>query len=80
MMVFEFRICGSRYRFKIPNTNCGPQQRTDIFVDVVMDTGAWSNEACLTENDKFVGTTATFGAGWEIIPLRPDLRPKEYSI
>jgi hypothetical protein len=36
------------------------------------------NEACLLEENNFVGTTAKFDDAWGIIPLRPDLRPKEY--
>ena len=79
MMVLKYRICGNRCGIKIHNNPGKLEQRTDIFVDVVMDTSAWINEACLTKGDKFLGTTAKFGAGWEIIPLRPDLRPEEYS-
>ena len=41
---------------------------------------AQDNESCLVEDDKFVATTAKFNDQWEIIPLRPDLRPKEYGL
>ena len=37
------------------------------------------NEACLVEDDKFVGCTAKFDEHWKVIPLRPDLFPKEYG-
>lgn len=38
---------------------------------------AQGNEACMTEGDKFVGTTAKFGDHWEIIPLGANFRPKK---
>lgn len=38
------------------------------------------NESCLTEGDKFVGTTAKFSADWDIVSLRPDLRLTGYAI
>ena len=37
------------------------------------------NEACLTEDDKFVGATAKFSDAWKIVSLRTDLLPKEYG-
>ena len=56
---------------------CTPYQATDIFVSNEMPDAAQENEACLIEDDKFVGTTAEFSDSWEILPLRSDLRPKE---
>jgi len=37
------------------------------------------NESCLTEEDKFVGTTAKFNVDWDIVSLRPDLRVMGYA-
>jgi hypothetical protein len=49
----------------------------DIFVDSEMDDYAECQgiEACMTEDNKFVGTTAKFIGEGMIQPLRPDLRP-----
>ena len=44
------------------------------------DNDQQGNESCLTEGDKFVGTTAKFNEDWDIVPLRPDLRVMGYPI
>jgi len=35
------------------------------------------NEACLIEGRKFVASTAKFSPDWDIISLRPDMRPQK---
>lgn len=72
-----FRLCGASSRR--PATRKRHQLTTDIFLpEVVNDNDLQVNEACLTEDNKFVGCTAKFNAEWGILPLRPDLCPKEY--
>src|SRR2546423_10912216 len=52
---------------------------TDIFVaDPRMEDHS-QTEACMMENDKFVGATASFDKDGNIIPLREDLYPIKYS-
>ena len=76
-----FRLWQRRRRDKFSRARCKLEQTTDIFLETPMDDELTlqGNEACLTEGDKFVGTTAKFNDEWEIVSLRTDLRPKEYS-
>ena len=77
-----FKICKRRKRGRLSATLLTRkelEQTTDIFFadsdmnDLIAYHG---NEACImTENDKFVGTTAKFSADGTIVSLRPDLRP-----
>lgn len=57
------------------------KQKTDVFLtNVTMGNDNFQgSEACLIEQDKFVGTTAKFDDLWNIISLHPESRPKEYS-
>ena len=56
------------------------EQTTDIYFvesemsDYLTEAG---DEACTTEGNKFIGTTAKFNMDGTLIPLRPDLRPKK---
>jgi hypothetical protein len=76
-----FRIWQRRRRDKYSKARRKLEQTTDIFLENTMDDEMTmqGNESCLTEGDKFVGTTAKFNDEWEIVSLRPDLRPKEYA-
>ena len=49
------------------------ERETDI---CFVEHGPVQHEVCLRENDTFVGATAGFGDGWEIIPRRPDRIPE----
>lgn len=68
------RLKDSRARRKL-------EQTTDIFFEDLMGdaTTLQCNEACLTEDDKFVGATGKFSDAWKIVNLRTDLLPKEYG-
>lgn len=65
---------------KVPKTR-RELERTDILITYMdnNDSHLQINEACLVESDKFVGCTAKFDEEWNVIPLRPDLYPKESS-
>ena len=63
---------------KVPTTRPELERTTDIWLETMSDVCFQLSEDCLVEDNKFVGTTAEFNEDWEIIPLRPDLRPKEY--
>lgn len=66
-----------RNKHPIPKTRQELERTTDVcFEEITMepDDDGQGNESCLTEGDKFVGTTAKFSADWDIISLRPDLR------
>ena len=57
------------------------ERTTDIgIVDMTEFTHTELNEACLIQGQKFVASTATFNEEWDIISLRPELRPKKYVI
>lgn len=77
-----FTLCKRRRRRRSENswTRKELERTTDIyFVDSEMSdylTEA-GDEACMTEGDKFIGTTAKFTTDGAIIPLRPDLRPQK---
>ena len=66
---------------KVPKT-LRELERTDILITYMdnNDSNLQINEACLVESDQFVGCTAKFDDQWNVIPLRPDLYPKESSL
>jgi hypothetical protein len=78
-----FLLCKRRRRRRsspIQWTREELERSTDIyFADSEMSDylTATGDEACMTEGDKFIGTTAKFVTDWTILPLRPDLRPKK---
>ena len=54
------------------------ERTTDIgTVDMIERTDSELNEACLIEGRKFVASTAKFSPDWDIISLRPDMRPQK---
>lgn len=70
------RLCRKRTSL----SRCELKQKTDVFLsNVTMGNDNFQgNEACLIEQDKFVGTTAKFDDSWNIISLHPESRPREY--
>lgn len=82
-MLMRWWFCsGDRCRRRrVPPTRQELERTTDIFFeDMTMecDDDRQGNESCLTEGDKFVGTTAKFNVDWDIVSLRPDLRVMGY--
>lgn len=68
----------SRRRSNIRLSRKELERTTDIFFADSQMAENNGNEACMTENGVFVGTTAGFDDSWAIVPLRPDLRPAGY--
>jgi hypothetical protein len=58
------------------------ERTTDVFIpDTTMEDEVWQgNEAILTRDNQFIGTTAKFTAEGGIIPLREDLRLAGYLL
>jgi len=54
------------------------ERTTDIFFSDMSNVDpAQGDEACMTDGDKFVATTAKFTDDWDILPLEEELRPKK---
>ena len=67
-------------RFRLARI-CHKPDLTDMMViDVNEVDDSLVPESCLVEDDKFVGCTAKFSDEGKIVPLRPDLYPKEYPL
>ena len=79
-----FAFCRRRGTYSSPRilpSRTELERTTDIFfADSEMEDHGYpevDTEACMTENDQFVGTTAKFDDDGKIVSLRSDLRPKE---
>ena len=73
--------CKRVLRPRPPKSRKALEATTDIFfADSGMEeyAGFAGNESCITEHEKFVGTTARFEEDGRIVPLRKDLQIKGY--
>jgi len=76
-----FRVCkrrNSRTAAKKAALREELERTTDIFFsDMSSVNPAQGDEACMTEGDNFVATTATFDKNWQIVQLKEEMRPKK---
>jgi len=79
-----FRRCKSRRRSRAAAAEKLRREElertTDIFFSDMNDVNpAQGDEACMTEGDNFVATTAIFDEEWQIVPLCQEMWPKKQN-